>query len=105
MGETNTMSARAHAVALFSGGLDSILAARLLMEQGLTVRCLHFVTPFFGKPELIPHWEAIYGLSIEAVDVEADFVRLLRRFPEHGYGKVMNPCVDCKILIDRKSVV
>ena len=41
MGETNTMSARAHAVALFSGGLDSILAARLLMEQGLTVRCLH----------------------------------------------------------------
>ncbi len=103
MGETNTMSARAHAVALFSGGLDSILAARLLMEQGLTVRCLHFVTPFFGKPELIPHWEAIYGLSIEAVDVGADFVRLLRRFPEHGYGKVMNPCVDCKILMMRKA--
>ncbi|MFQ9868987.1 MAG: hypothetical protein ACLRWP_20195 [Bilophila wadsworthia] len=43
-----------HAFALFSGGLDSILAARLIMEQGLVVRCLHFVTPFFGKPQLIP---------------------------------------------------
>lgn len=103
MGETDKTPAGTHAVALFSGGLDSILAARLLMEQGLNVRCLHFVTPFFGKPELIPHWEAIYGLTIEAVDVGADFVRLLRRFPEHGYGKVMNPCVDCKILMMRKA--
>ena len=48
-----------HAFALFSGGLDSILAARLIMEQGLVVRCLHFVTPFFGKPQLIPHWEKV----------------------------------------------
>lgn len=103
MGERNETPEGAHAVALFSGGLDSILAARLLVEQGLTVRCLHFVTPFFGKPQLIPHWEAIYGLTIEAVDVGADFVRLLRRFPEHGYGKVMNPCVDCKILMMRKA--
>lgn len=103
MGERNETPAGAHAVALFSGGLDSILAARLLVEQGLTVRCLHFVTPFFGKPHLIPHWEAIYGLTIEAVDVGADFVRLLRRFPEHGYGKVMNPCVDCKILMMRAA--
>ena len=58
-----------HAFALFSGGLDSILAARLSMEQGLVVRCLHFVTPFFGKPQLIPHWETVYGLEVEAGDV------------------------------------
>lgn len=103
MDERNETPGEARAVALFSGGLDSILAARLLVEQGLTVQCLHFVTPFFGKPQLIPHWEAIYGLKIEAVDVGADFTRLLRRFPEHGYGKVMNPCVDCKILMMRKA--
>ena len=92
-----------HAFALFSGGLDSILAARLILEQGLVVRCLHFVTPFFGKPQLIPHWEKIYGLEIEAVDISDAFVRLLRARPEHGFGKVMNPCVDCKILMMRTA--
>ena len=76
-----------HAFALFSGGLDSILAARLIMEQGLVVRCLHFVTPFFGKPQLIPHWEKVYGLEVEAVDVGEAFVRLLRERPAHGFGK------------------
>lgn len=92
-----------HAVALFSGGLDSILAARLILEQGLSVECLHFVSPFFGKPELIPHWEAVYGLTIRPVDVSEDFVRLLRQRPVYGFGKVMNPCVDCKILMLRRA--
>lgn len=73
------------------------------MEQGLVVRCLHFVTPFFGKPQLIPHWEKVYGLEVEAVDVGEAFVRLLRERPAHGFGKVMNPCVDCKILMMRKA--
>lgn len=92
-----------HALALFSGGLDSILAARLVQEQGISVRCLHFVSPFFGKPQLVPHWEKTYGLSIETVDVGNDYVRLLRQRPEHGFGKVMNPCVDCKILMMRRA--
>ena len=69
------------------------------MEQGLVVRCLHFVTPFFGKPQLIPHWEKVYGLEVEAVDVGEAFVRLLRERPAHGFGKVMNPCVDCKTMM------
>ena len=43
-----------HAFALFSGGLDSILAARLIMEQGLVVRCLHFVTPLFRQAAIDP---------------------------------------------------
>lgn len=97
------MNTTPHAFALFSGGLDSILAARLIMEQGLIVRCLHFVTPFFGKPRSIPHWEKTYGLEIEAVDVSEDFVRMLRERPAHGFGKVLNPCVDCKILMMRKA--
>ena len=92
-----------HAFALFSGGLDSILASRLIMEQGLVVRCLHFVTPFFGKPHLIPHWEKVYGLEIEPVDISEAYVRMLLDRPEHGFGKVMNPCVDCKILMMRTA--
>ena len=91
------------ALALFSGGLDSILAARLILAQNIPVRCLHFVSPFFGNADLVPHWEQAYGLSITAVDIGDAFVRMLRARPEHGYGKVMNPCVDCKILMLRTA--
>ena len=88
-------------IALFSGGLDSILAARLLMEQGRTIKCLHFYSPFFGHPGRVEHWQEIYGLDIDAIDASAPFVDMLRRGPEHGFGSAMNPCVDCKILMMR----
>ena len=86
-------------IALFSGGLDSILAARLVMEQGLKVKCLHFFSPFFGHPGRIAHWTKEYGLDIDPVDVSDTFVELLKRGPAHGYGSAMNPCVDCKIVM------
>lgn len=88
---------------LFSGGLDSILAAKVLQEQGLKVRCLHCVSPFFGDAAAVPRWSARYGLDIAVLDVSEDFATLLRRRPEHGFGKVMNPCVDCKILLLRHA--
>ena len=86
-------------IALFSGGLDSILAARLVMEQGLKVKCLHFFSPFFGHPNRLEHWTKEYGLDIDPVDVSPEFVELLKRGPAHGYGSAMNPCVDCKIVM------
>ena len=92
-----------HAVALFSGGLDSILAARLIAEQHLQVRCLHFVTPFFGKPYMLDHWSRVYGLDIEAIDIGPQYVQMLCGRPAHGFGKVMNPCVDCKILMMQEA--
>lgn len=87
------------AIALFSGGLDSILAVKLLGQQNLKIRCVHFYTPFFGAPAKVPHWRATYGLDIESVDAGAEFVAMLANFPEHGFGKRLNPCVDCKILM------
>ncbi|MDR3045879.1 MAG: tRNA(5-methylaminomethyl-2-thiouridylate) methyltransferase [Desulfovibrio sp.] len=90
---------RYDAVALLSGGLDSILAVKVIEEQGLAVKCLHFVSPFFGKPGKVKHWEAIYGLDIAAVDLGESFATLLRERPAHGFGKVLNPCVDCKIIM------
>ena len=93
----------ADAVVLFSGGLDSILAAKLLEEQGLRVRCLHFYSPFFGDPGAIGYWQRTYRLEIEAIDVGEDFCDLLRRRPEHQFGKVLNPCMDCKILLLRHA--
>ncbi len=91
------------ALALLSGGLDSILAVKIVQEQGLRVKCLHFVSPFFGKPHEVSDWEAMYGLDIRVVDVGEDFVAMMRKYPVHGYGKVLNPCVDCKILMLRAA--
>lgn len=91
------------AVALLSGGLDSILAARLIQNQGLNVLCLHFMTPFFGKPEKISHWRNIYKLDIRAIDVGEEYIAILRQGPVHGYGSALNPCVDCKIFMMRQA--
>ncbi len=101
--ETNAARPQADAVVLFSGGLDSILAAKLLEEQGLRVRCLHFHSPFFGDPAAVGYWRRTYRLEIDAVDVSEDFCDLLRRRPEHNFGKVLNPCMDCKILLLRHA--
>lgn len=92
-----------HAVALFSGGLDSVLAIKTLEAQGLRVKCLHFVTPFFGKTDQVEHWQGIYGLDLDTIDMGEAFVRMLYARPEHGFGKTLNPCVDCKILMLREA--
>ncbi len=90
------------ALALFSGGLDSILAVKLLQEQGLRVLGLHYVSPFFGKPQLVDFWLREYGIEAALVDVRRPYLDMLRA-PEHGYGKHLNPCVDCKILMLRHA--
>lgn len=99
----NAARPEADAVVLFSGGLDSILAARLLEDQGLRVRCLHFHSPFFGEPAAVPRWRRIYRLEIDVIDVGEAFCDVLRRRPAHHFGKALNPCVDCKILLLRHA--
>lgn len=96
---------KADAITLFSGGLDSVLAARLLQGQGLAVRCLHFYSPFFGDPGAVERWQEQYGLEeVLAEDVSDDFTAMLLAGPAHGFGKVLNPCVDCKILLLRRAL-
>ena len=97
------MTATPDAVVLFSGGLDSILAARVLMAQGLVVRCLHCVSPFFGEPGAVQRWKRLYGVDVDVADVSDAFAALLRERPPHGFGKCLNPCVDCKILLLRAA--
>ena len=96
------------ALALFSGGLDSILACRLIMAQGIKVRAVRFVTPFFGD-ELLRREDQYrqevadkYGIDVQLRDVSDKYLEMLRK-PAHGYGKNFNPCVDCKILIASES--
>ncbi len=91
------------ALALLSGGLDSILAARTIQEQGLKVKCLHFTSPFFGHPDKLAHWEKIYDLDLEAVDIGEEYASLIKNYPTYGFGSCLNPCVDCKILMMTKT--
>ncbi|NCD25299.1 MAG: tRNA(5-methylaminomethyl-2-thiouridylate) methyltransferase [Deltaproteobacteria bacterium] len=91
------------ALSLFSGGLDSILAAKLMQSLGHSVLGLHFVSPFFGRPERVAEWTREYDLPIECIDIGQDFVDLMASFPPHGFGKVLNPCVDCKVLMLEKA--
>ncbi len=90
-------------LALFSGGLDSILAVKVLEMQGLRVKSLHFFTPFFGKPAARKYWTRKFGLDLALIDCGEAFIRMMQAGPSTGYGKVLNPCVDCKILLLREA--
>ena len=92
------------ALSLFSGGLDSIVSCRVMMEQGIRVKAVKFVTPFFGyellarEQEHIEEVRAQYGIDLCLRDISEPYIKMLRN-PAHGYGKNFNPCIDCKILI------
>lgn len=87
------------ALGLLSGGLDSSLAAMCLKRQGVDVTCVSFVTPFFGskKAELAAKQMDIPLIVEDISDVHLDMVKA----PEYGYGKNMNPCIDCHAMMFR----
>ena len=92
------------ALALFSGGLDSILACRVVAAQGIRVLAVKFVTPFFDY-DLLASADAYreevfnkYGVEVFLEDLSHNYLDLLHN-PHHGFGKNFNPCIDCKILM------
>jgi len=86
-------------VVLFSGGLDSILAAKLVMDQGIAVRGVTFETPFFNAAKARAAAEMI-GLPLTVLDITERHLIMLKA-PRYGYGKNMNPCIDCHALMLR----
>jgi tRNA U34 2-thiouridine synthase MnmA/TrmU len=97
------------AIALISGGLDSILAARIIQEQGIDVLPLHFKIPFCQRKNQSAEADAMdtlvkngLGKDLQVVDLGPDFLELVLR-PKHGFGSNMNPCIDCKILMLKKA--
>lgn len=91
------------AVALFSGGLDSILAMRVIMDQGLKVLGLHFCSPFYGEPENIEKWHQLYGVDVTPVDITTEMLALIKNGPRNGFGSALNPCTDCHTLMATKA--
>lgn len=111
------MSTPHKAVALISGGLDSLLAARLMLEQGIHVEGINFFTGFCveGHTHAIRKrdsqkvkrnnalWSAEQlGIKLHIVDIIDEYKDVVIN-PKHGYGANMNPCLDCKIFMVGKA--
>lgn len=96
------------AISLISGGLDSELATRIIMSQGIEVVGLNFKTPFcLCDKKAGCQQEALrvannLGIEIKIVYLTDDYFEILKN-PKYGYGKNLNPCIDCRILMLKHS--
>lgn len=101
-------SSQITALALFSGGLDSILACRVIADQGLRVLAVKFVTPFFdyeildARSSYQAEMFRRYGFEVIVEDLSSGYLDLLHH-PQHGFGRNFNPCIDCKILMLQRA--
>jgi len=87
------------ALGLFSGGLDSMIAAMVLKRQGVDVTGVSFVTPFFGSAKAEKS-ARIIDIPLIIQDISEIHLDVLKN-PRYGYGKNMNPCIDCHALMFR----
>lgn len=94
------------ALGLFSGGLDSIIASKVIQNQGVEVLAINFTSPFFGcsptqdGEPVAARYAARYGIPFLSIPLGEAFLEMLRH-PRHGYGSAMNPCIDCKTFMLR----
>jgi len=90
------------AIALFSGGLDSTLAVLTILKQTIEVTAIKFLTPFDSKKFDPDSISIKLGLRVETRFLRKKFLEIVKN-PSHGYGKNMNPCIDCRILMLREA--
>lgn len=94
---------RPKALVLLSGGLDSLLATKMMLDQNIEVEAVHFVTPFSKfDHDLINKVSNDFGIKIHVVFLGQDFLDIVVK-PRYGYGSQMNPCIDCRILMFKKA--
>lgn len=95
------------AISLISGGLDSALATKLILDQGIEVVGLHFTSPFSSRRERVEGLQALrtaeeLGIRLILEEKGPEYIDVVRH-PNHGYGKNMNPCIDCRIFMLQKT--
>jgi len=89
------------ALAMISGGLDSILAAKLMKDQGVEVIGICFKSYFFG-PESAERMTKQIGIPLIVEDFSKEHLEMVKN-PKHGHGKNMNPCIDCHAMMMNHS--
>jgi tRNA-uridine 2-sulfurtransferase len=88
---------KTRALGLSSGGLDSILAALVLRDTGIEVEWITFETPFFSS-EKAQKAARLHSIPVMVQNITAPYLEMLKN-PPCGYGKNMNPCMDCHALM------
>lgn len=93
------------AISLISGGLDSAVGTKLIINQGIEVIGLHFTSIFASKRDKIRGLQAVrtaeeLGIELVTKNKGEDYMEVVKN-PRYGYGKNMNPCIDCRIFMLR----
>lgn len=89
---------KAKAIALFSGGLDSTLAMKLIIDQGIDVIACNINTGFGSTKDRYEHMKSMcdqVGAELRIIDIQSEYLQDVLFSPKHGYGKHFNPCIDC----------
>jgi tRNA-specific 2-thiouridylase len=89
---------RSHAIALFSGGLDSMIAIKLMVDQGIKVTAINMNIGFGSRTdvdEIMRERAQIAGADFKVIDVRDEYLKKVLFNPKYGYGKHFNPCIDC----------
>jgi len=89
------------AIALFSGGLDSLLSVKVMHTLGYKIAPVFFRTPFFGEARAVQTAEA-NGISLLVKDITPVYWEMFLH-PQYGYGKHFNPCIDCHALMFQQA--
>ena len=98
----------AKAIVSLSGGLDSTLAAKLILEQGIELEAVNFLTVFCNcthRGKTCPASKSAadkLGIRLKIFEVSKEYFEVVKR-PKHGYGSNMNPCLDCRIFMFKKA--
>ena len=95
-------------IILYSGGLDSLLSAKILIDQGLNIIGLHCILPFMPADIDVSQLQPTklanqIGLKLKFYFCGDDYIEILKN-PPHGHGKNINPCIDCHIYFIKKAV-
>ena len=96
------------ALALFSGGLDSTLAIKVIQKQGVEVVALNFKSSFCrcdkekGCGSTIKKMADQLGVAVKIIYLGQDYLEMVKN-PKHGYGRNLNPCIDCRIFKLKKA--
>ncbi len=86
------------AIALFSGGLDSTLAIKLIIDQGIEVLAVNINTGFGSTKDRLTHMQSMcdqVGAELKIIDIQSEYLQDVLFDPKYGYGKNFNPCIDC----------
>ena len=100
--KTSLKKSNLKALGLISGGLDSLTACILVKEQGIEVIGLNITSPFCQYEINLDLFRKNLGIHVYNLPLGDDFLDIIRN-PKFGYGRHLNPCVDCRIYILKKA--